>query len=287
MGPRSLSGVPLDGSNAVRLAYFDEAGISNPKDEPFVVVAGVLVHGDGVLNGVKAHLERLMSRHIPAHYHDGFVFHAKELFNGGGKVFKRLKSEEHGAPEFPLSRRLQIAEDLAAVPTKFNLPIAIGFVERAKFPKTFELPDNWTEAQKTVAAHVSVYMSAAIVAEHWMRQNASNENCLMIVQDNDQARKSIRDLQVHHQDKKIVETLGEKERQHFPLRKIQEDPLFQPKRRSNPLVLADFCAYVLKRLLMQDQKFTRFFDQLRPNFIILDESRFARRPKSRGPTRAT
>ena len=266
----------------MRLVYFDEAGISKAEEEPFVVVAGVLVHGDGVLNGVKAHLERLMARHIPAHYHDGFVFHAKELFNGGGKVFKRLKRDEHGPPEFPLERRLQIADDLAAVPKKFNLPIAIGFVERAKFPRTFELPDDWTEAQITVAAHVSTYMSAAMVAEHWMRQNASNENCLMVVEDNDQARKSIRDLQAHHQDKRIELTLNEKERQHFPLRKIQEDPLFQPKRQSNPLVLADFCAYVFKRVLMRDSKYERFFDPFRPKLISFDDSYFERyRTKSR------
>jgi hypothetical protein len=218
----------------MRLAYFDEAGISNPAQEPFVVVAGILVDGDGVLNGVKRHLDRLMLRHIPARHHDNFVFHAKELFNGGGKVFKRPKRDEYGPPEFSLGRRLAIADDLATIPKKFNLPIALGWVERSKFPKTFELQDNWTQAQVTVAAHVSAYLQSAMMAEHWMRQNSSNENCLMIVEDNDQARAAIRDLQVYHQDRKIEKLLSKEERQHFPLRKIQEDPLFQPKAAIKP-----------------------------------------------------
>jgi len=83
--------------------------------------------------------------------------------------------------------------------------------------------------------------------EQWMRKNASDENCLMVVEDNDQARSTIRNLQNYNQDqwRAISEP---KHFEHFPLKKIQEDPLFQAKKRSNPLILADFAAYVFKKV---------------------------------------
>ena len=87
-----------------------------------------------------------------------------------------------------------------------------------------------------------------------MRREASDEVCLMVVEDNDQARAVIRDTQSYYQNRDIAETLNEKSRKHFPFRKIKEDPLFQTKRKSSPLQVADFCAYVFKRHLMGDDQ---------------------------------
>jgi hypothetical protein len=42
----SLRWGPLRGDKIVRLVYLDEAGISNPKDEPFLVIAGIAVNAD-------------------------------------------------------------------------------------------------------------------------------------------------------------------------------------------------------------------------------------------------
>jgi hypothetical protein len=269
-GPRAFGGAPLDGDNCVRLVYVDEAGISGAKQEPWLVVAGVVIHGDGVLNGVKAHLERIMLRHIPKHYQAGFVFHALELFNGGGKVFKRTPRDMIGPPEWPIERRLAIADELAAVPQKFKLPIALGFVDRANFPATLKkAPEGWTQAHEDVMAHAAAHLSCTLMADHWMRRNASNENCLMIVEDNDRARNVIREMQVHHQNKR--EILEPNIAKHFPLRKVQEDPLFQPKRQSNPLLLADFIAYVFKRKLMKDTRYDRFGFKFKDQIISFED----------------
>jgi hypothetical protein len=267
----------------------DEAGISKPAQEPFVTVAGIIVHADNKLNAIEGQLDRILQRHIPEHQREGFVFHAMELFNGGGKVFKRPKREIVGPLEWPMERRFAIADEIAAIPKKFDLPIALSFIERAKFPKSFDLPPEWTEAQKTVAAHVSAFMASALVIEHWIRKNASNENCLLVAEDNAQARSIIRDVQQHHQDKKIEAVLDEKTRKHFPLRKIKEDPLFQSKRPSHPLVVADFCAYVFKRVLMGDTRYERFFDPFRQKIVTFEEEwlgrdrgrRFRSIPRSR------
>lgn len=252
----------------MRLVYMDEAGISKSKEEPFVVVAGVVVQADHALNGVENYLERLMHRYIPPQHQKNFVFSAKHVFNCDNKVFKRNN------PEWPLERRLKIVDDIMAIPKKFGLPLAFGWVERKSFPHFFQFPDDFPESEKTVAAHVSAFMNCAMIVEHWMRLETKNENCLLVVENNDNARTMIADVQRYHQDKKIVDLLDAKGRLHFPLRKIKEDPLFQPKRQSSPLIVADFCAYVWKQVLMQDLRQKRFLDPIRSQLISLDARKF-------------
>lgn len=248
----------------MRLVYFDEAGISNPKHEPFLVVAGVIVNADRCLNALERHLEKLVTRHIPEENRGGFVFHATEIFNGGKTI---VRSDPRWTPE----RRFVIADDLAAIPRKFGLQLAFGIVERATFPRTFEMPQDMSPGDLTVAAHAVAFTSCAMLVEHWMRRSASDEICLLVVENNERAKKIIRDTQEYHQDRRIEPLLTDAERRHFPFRKIKEDPLFQEKRRSSPLQVADFCAYILKRALMGDNRFERFMGPLREKIIIYDD----------------
>lgn len=95
-----------------------------------------------------------------------------------------------------------------------------------------------------------------------MRKHASNEVCLMVVEDNVQSRQHIRHAQSYFQKRQVPEFFDEEAKKHFPLRKIKEDPLFQKKRKSSVLQLADFCAYVFKKNMMKDQKYVRFIDQM-------------------------
>jgi hypothetical protein len=125
----------------MRLVYMDETGISHGRDEPFAIVAGIIVDPDRKLTAIERHLECILERHIPAQLCDGFVFHAKEIFNGGGKVFKREKPDMVGPVEWPLERRLAIADDLADIPRRFDLPIALGWVKREGLLEEFEFPD--------------------------------------------------------------------------------------------------------------------------------------------------
>jgi hypothetical protein len=50
-----------------------------------------------------------------------------------------------GRAEWPLERRLKVANDLAAVPKKFRLPLAFGWVPRAKFPYYTPFPNDMPE----------------------------------------------------------------------------------------------------------------------------------------------
>jgi hypothetical protein len=72
----------------VRLVYLDEAGISNPREEPILVVAGIIVHGDDQWKNLEQEILSLRGEYIPEQFREGFVFHATELFSGG-KFFNR------------------------------------------------------------------------------------------------------------------------------------------------------------------------------------------------------
>jgi hypothetical protein len=265
-GPKSLTGDCLLGEMVMRLVYVDEAGISNRVQEPFLTVAGVIVHADKDLIAVERQLDKLVEKHIPSEYHDGFVFHAMEIFNGGRKPFDR------DDPDWPLSRRLKIAEDLAAIPARFRLPLALSFVERAEFGKTIEKLDEAPPADRAVLEHVAGFMGCAMQVEHWMRQNAPDEVCLMVVEDNDRARRLIRETQQYHQQPALAAMLEPEPGRHFPFRKIKEDPHFQAKRKSSVLQLADFAAYVFKRITMNesDSRYAPFYEAMRRQVVRLD-----------------
>jgi hypothetical protein len=87
----------------------------------------------------------------------------------------------------------------------------------------------------------------------------------------------ISDVHRFHQHKRLRETLAENERRHFPMRKIKEDPLFQPKRQSHPLIVADFCCYVWKKFLENDRRYNRFFNRFRKQIIYFEDFAMAAR----------
>jgi Protein of unknown function (DUF3800) len=240
----------------MRLAYIDEAGISNPKQEPFLVVAGVLIHADKNMVEIERYLDRLVDQYIPVEYQSDFVFHATELFNGGGRVFRR------NDPRFPLSFRLEIADRIAAIPRKFGLRLAFGFVERAKFPVTSAVVhyNSLPQKAKVIAAHVTAFTVASMQIDHWMRANAPAEICMLIIEDNDQARSLMRQTHIYHQDKNQAQFMDDAIKPYFPLRRIKNDPLFENKKKGSILQVADFFAYTFKRFLMKDRRYAGFIE---------------------------
>jgi Protein of unknown function (DUF3800) len=230
-----------------------------------LVVVGAIVNADRQLIGLENCLNKIVSRHIPENQRESFVFHAMDLFNGGGKVFDR------NGP-FTLSKRLEIADELAAIPRKLNIPIAAGFVDRGNFPIVDNLSEDYNKlslADKTTFAHVCDYMNCAMTVEHWMRVETNNEICMFVVENNEQAKALIKQTHNYHQEKRLDYILSDTDRQHFPFRRIKEDPLFQDKRPGSALQLADFCAYVFKRFLMNktDSRYLRFFEPMKECFV--------------------
>jgi hypothetical protein len=77
----------------MRLVYLDEAGISNPQQEPYLVVAGIIVHADKQWYALERYLRDMVTDFIPPWLRAGFTFHANQLFAGGGKIFDRDVAE--------------------------------------------------------------------------------------------------------------------------------------------------------------------------------------------------
>jgi len=68
----------------MQLVYLDEAGISNEAQEPFLVVAGVIVNPDRRWRDLEAHFARLSKKYFPKHVGSPIVFHAKDIWHGHG-----------------------------------------------------------------------------------------------------------------------------------------------------------------------------------------------------------
>lgn len=258
---QSLSAVPLQGEKIVRLVYVDEAGISNPVHEPWLVVGAVVVDADKQLVVLEKEIQGLIDQYIPNASRDGFVFHATEIFNGGGKVFKR------NDPDWPLEKRLRIADQLAALPKKLNLRLAFGFVERQNMT-SIEMFKELTD-DKTVAAHATAFITCVMHVELWMRKNAPSEVALLVVEDNPQVKTVLTKLQNKYQDQRLIELLAGKSLANlFPFRQIKQSPLFERKDQSIALQMADFCTYVFKKKLRADPRYERFFIPFFPQIAI-------------------
>jgi hypothetical protein len=246
---RALGGGELHGDKLVRITYLDESGTSSRQQEPFIVVAGVLVHGDHQLNKLRQALDEVLRKHVPSDA-DTLVLHTCDIY-GGNKFFDKSRK-----PEWTIDKRCALLDDIAALPKRLNLWITFGHVEKSRFPATdLAIADD---AEAKIVAIGAAYMSCLIEVDQWFRQNARRENTIVIVEDNRETRKFIGEQHRIHQNPEIAATLTEKERNYFPLRHIQEDPAFQPKRVSHPLIVADFIAFFVKRLLMKDPHAKRF-----------------------------
>jgi hypothetical protein len=227
MSSSALGGRALNGEELLRFVYVDEAGISRAKDEPFVVVAGAIVHADRSLTAIERHFDRLRNELLFSEDRE-FVFHVKEMMNGG-KILKREK--------YPFTKRLEMIEAISKLPSKFNIQIALGIVPRADFSSVSN-------------AHVMAYLQCCMFVEYWMRENAPNEVCAFIVEDNSQMRKLIKAVHIQVQDRNIEIDLHDQSFGYFPFTHIKEDPLFQEKKKHSPIQISDTIAYIYKRKAM-------------------------------------
>jgi hypothetical protein len=251
----AFGGGPLLGDRLVRIVYMDEAGIS--QHEPITVVGGVIVHGDTQLNLIEHHLVGLVEKHIPIQHRQGFVFHATHLFNGvsgSDTVFGRDN------PDWPIERRLEIADDLASCLKEFDLRITLGVVHRKNMKEVFPSFSSLPEAQAASAMHSAAFMVCSMYIEKWMREFGGNENCLLVVENHERHRTQLKTMQRDLQNPLKKFNLGDEWDFYFPFTRIREDPLFQEKRPHSVLQLADFVAYVMKRRFNDDERTKRFID---------------------------
>jgi hypothetical protein len=226
----------------VRFVFLDEGGIS--RDEPFAVVAGVFVHGDEQLIRLEKELERIKQKHIPKECQQGFVFHAKDIWSGSGKIFRDRE-------KWPLPRRLAILHDLARIPCRFDIPIVYHTVERSKFVPTAKEIERAgrepTDFERHVAVHAEAFCITILRTEEIMRVKWSSEVAQLVAEDNDQVRSLVRGTQEIFLDpSKADGPLHENAKILLPLRNIRGPVHFANKSESKPLQLADVCAFIIR-----------------------------------------
>jgi hypothetical protein len=239
---------PIVGNNLVRLLYLDEAGISKRDEEPYLVVAGMIVHGDRDWKPLQARIDVLVREYIPEEDREDFVFHATELFSGG-KYFTREK--------WPREKRWEILRKLVSIPHAMHLPVISGWVDRSE--SIFEDSDA-----PDVLAHTMAFCQCLISAERWMRYFCENDVAMVIAEDTQSVKPSLKGaLRTLRDPKRLVE-LQLDDVPNLPLQKIVDTVHFAGKRESGPLQIADACAFVLKRHLMGKADITSFYELLRP-----------------------
>src|SRR5688572_19037569 len=113
----------------MRIACLDESGIS--ASEPYVIVAGVVVHADKQWRGLERYLRDMVEEYVPPEDRARFCFHATDLFHGS-KRFSRDK--------WPKELRWKILDELVSIPKQFDMPIAMGFVPKGKLRQKYSPP---------------------------------------------------------------------------------------------------------------------------------------------------
>lgn len=247
---RALGGGPLRGDNLARFVYLDEAGTG--KDDPWLVVGGVIVHGDKQLDRLYEALAEIQKK-VPEDKRDTHVLHTCDIYGGNGPVFDKERF-----PEWNWERRSEILTLLGQLPEKLNLFVTVGWVERTDFPHT---PDyKLTTSSIEGDAHVCAYVGCLMEVDLWFRQNRKGENCMIVAEDHKERKQVLKEMQQHYQDPKICAEMEERHRFYFPFQRIREDPSFQEKKPKHPLILADYIAFIMKRRLMNDRRASPFFD---------------------------
>jgi hypothetical protein len=78
------------GNKWVRILYLDESGIGNIANDPDLVVAGVLVHGDRQWIPLKNHLLSLLRSYVPQGAPTPKFLHAVDIYHGYGEFSREI-----------------------------------------------------------------------------------------------------------------------------------------------------------------------------------------------------
>jgi hypothetical protein len=249
LGPLSLSGVELDGDSLVRRIYCDESGTSG---QGILVVAGVIVHGQTQWKPLEQHIGELINMHIDEEDRSGFVFHATQLFSASGKVFKNRD-------RYPLARRLEALKAILAIPSRFKLPVVVGFTRREK-----SVPGETTQARReSITTDQALALCKVVVAaEKFMRRYTDpDELAEMIVEDNTHTRQGVDRMQnvlrgIYSRPNPDLETFLRitafnlhLSTDFLPITKISESISWKDKRGARLLQVADACAFIVRQYL--------------------------------------
>jgi hypothetical protein len=167
---RALGGGAVLGDNLVRYVYLDENGTGDPAKEPFVIVAGVMVHAvASEWKVVENHLNGLADEFALPEDRLHFCFHAQQLFTGGKKEFR---------DKYPLQNRHDALAAICEMPQRFSLPVFMYAIDRAAYAA--RKPDlSQKELLTEELMHASIACATGI--ERYMREHMPPDEVATLV----------------------------------------------------------------------------------------------------------
>ncbi|MEH2484997.1 DUF3800 domain-containing protein [Bradyrhizobium sp. AZCC 2230] len=234
----------------MRLVYLDEAGVSNPAQEPVLVVAGVIVDPDRQWKELEAYFREMALALFPDDDLYRFVFHAKDIFHGNGP-FDRAR--------WTRKERMRVLTQLAQVPRLFDLPIVVGELDRIKTQQELERvsPGIPTKSAHNFI-HTHAFINAIQCVQFWMERNAPAENAMLIAEDTPVLKKTLRNVHEGYTDP-TLETESA-----FKAPNIIDAVHFAQKDESLLLQIADHCAFIIKRKLMGKTDVDECYGAIKP-----------------------
>jgi hypothetical protein len=226
----------------VRIAYLDEAGTSSETAEPFLVVGGVLVHGDNDWYPVETHANQIIKNYVPATLREGFSFHAMHLF-GGNKKYQDL---------IPPDVRFQILREVLGIIATFELPVSYGAITRSELTKEVE---HWNVSERVDLAQQLALSLCLFGFQGWFNRESGDEVAICVASETEKKR-----LRAHlKQDYAMLRKRGFP---NFPLVTLFNfvDALhFTAAEESIGLQLADCATFAIKRHLMGKEDSEEFY----------------------------
>jgi Protein of unknown function (DUF3800) len=176
----------------VRLVYLDEAGVSNPKQEPVLVVAGVIVNPDRQWKELEAYFRSLAHQLFPNDDPYRFVFHAKDIFHGSGAFDRK---------HWPRNERMKILGQLAQVPRLFELPVVAGILDRIKAEQELaKVSPTTTNKSRHNFIHMHAFINAVQRVQYWMEKNAPEETAMLIAEDTPEIKSALKNVHEGYTD---------------------------------------------------------------------------------------
>jgi hypothetical protein len=238
----------------MHLVYLDEAGISNELQEPYLVVAGVIVDADKKWRPLEEYFRKLTLEYFPKHVGHPVVFHAKDIWHGSG-LFDRNK--------WKLTKRLKLLHRLSKVPREFDLPIVMGHAHRASTREALIRRNSTKLTPKSLRSfiHAAAFFSAVRRVESWMSNNTKNEVSMLIAEDTAEVKDTIHALHSAYTDQ-TINVVGA-----FHSKLIIDAVHFAKKDHSLLLQIADNCAFFMKRKLMKKEDTEKYFAEIAPQIV--------------------
>ena len=239
--PHALGGGFLIGDRLVKFAYLDEAGVSNPEQEPILIVGGVVVDADKDWVKARNLLELIADDVALPEYREGLIFHAKDIFGGSG-AFPREK--------FSLEARLDIIRRIVQITDTLMLPIIYGATSRELEPAFMEI-FGISKGQSTSYLHAISYFSCIAWVEDLMRNVGSEgEIATIIVENKQEVRQIIKSIhaQMRHPISATLHVPAAM-RHLFPVTRIIDTTHFANKSEAPILQIADVVVFCLKRCI--------------------------------------